>query len=812
MVIINNVEIPTEMDAKKEVVKNEFMRKHKLSYQRMIIDVTKADLIKKLVSLGYTNFRTLSPEDKFKTVIQAMADIKSGTGVQSGSSPADPLDALAMADKLNESPEIYNKKTGQMEKNEKYPEGLGSRTLLEPYVKLAILTKLVGDVEGDKSSRREAEKTPLQKEKKQFEQHPSVKNWLDDTSQKTKGHNISTMLKVLKIIDMSPEMFLKGESYKKEWVDDGTGKKEFLWIHDPTGKKAETHKDWKKYVEKMVGFTNKNFKTWVDSDGKTWNLIEWAYAPSPNVIAGNNQFTKMGDVISSERSGGYEGGGGVEKKMKEAIKHYMGSNIDKFQVKKYPSTDDWFHIGAPVLHYGTLHMDAKNIRKMETCLQEPELKFTEIFRNTLHPPAEKWLRQVRKTRPDFARKKRTVALKYQKVGDINKNFERQNKKYQEAIRLAGKPFTKDWETSKEDWDNAYHYFMYAVEIGWRANEAFTCGTSWEIDKIDGLKTSAIFYKGNSMWIKFLIRKTWHLRKEDRMTSSVIVLDKNIQKLVEERIDQVKNGIESKLNTQQTQAELYKKYKIYTWYQEDKMEEDASGKKKFVKVWKNNSVHSLIGADGYYIKVGTMEKQAQDDMTDKELTELRERGQQKDKMVINEKNQKILRAIMRNCYAKSFPEEHKMEKYWTSNSLHSLRHVFAQAWLTRSKGDFSWVAERGHWGGIAILEQAYGKPNPDLQLAKSIQYSETSLAEAEVEVSKPVEDVNIKQKLNLTEKQLQEVIKMTMASMNYKSDVTTTYAEANPELSEGASTSNTPKEETSDSDSGEALMQEEDNTE
>ena len=111
----------------------------------------------------------------------------------------------------------------------------------------------------------------------------------------------------------------------------------------------------------MVGFTNKNFKPWVDSDGKTWNLIEWAYAPAPNVIAGNNQFTKMGDVISAERSGTFGEGGGVEKKMKEAIKHYMGSNIDKFPAKKYPSTDDWFHIGAPVLHYGTLHMDAENI-------------------------------------------------------------------------------------------------------------------------------------------------------------------------------------------------------------------------------------------------------------------------------------------------------------------------------------------------------------------------------------------------------------------------------------------------------------------
>ena len=248
------------------------------------------------------------------------------------------------------------------------------------------------------------------------------------------------------------------------------------------------------------------------------------------------------------------------------------------------------------------------------------------------------------------------------------------------------------------------------------------------------------------------------------------------------------------------------------YQEDKMEEDASGKKKFVKVWRNNSVHSLIGADGYYIKVGSMEKQAQDDMTSKELTELRERGQKPDKMVIHESNQKKLRAIMRNCYAKSMPEEHKMEKYWTSNSLHSLRHVFAQAWLTRSKGDFSWVAERGHWGGIAILEQAYGKPNPDLQLAKSIQYSETTLAEAEVDQSKPVEDVNIQKKLNLTPKQLQEVIAMTLKSMNYKSDVTTTYAEANPELSEGASTSNTPKEEKADSDSGDVMLDEEINKE
>ena len=38
----------------------------------------------------------------------------------------------------------------------------------------------------------------------------------------------------------------------------------------------------------LVGFTDKKLrKKWMDSQGKTWNLIEFANDPDPDVYSGN---------------------------------------------------------------------------------------------------------------------------------------------------------------------------------------------------------------------------------------------------------------------------------------------------------------------------------------------------------------------------------------------------------------------------------------------------------------------------------------------------------------------------------------------
>ena len=57
------------------------------------------------------------------------------------------------------------------------------------------------------------------------------------------------------------------------------------------------------------------------------------------------------------------------------------------------------------------------------------------------------------------------------------------------------------------------------------------------------------------------------------------------------------------------------------------------------------------------------------------------------------------------------------------------------------GDFNFVAERGHWGGIGILEKAYGGTTDDKQMLDTITYSKQSLEWAEArELAKLPPDV------------------------------------------------------------------------
>ena len=326
----------------------------------------------------------------------------------------------------------------------------------------------------------------------------------------------------LKLIDMSPDMFLLGNPYKKEWVADKDGKQRFIWIPDPEGKQAITREDWVEYIERLVGHSNKNFKTWADISGKEWNLIEWANAQDPEVLSGNNQFTNYGDKIASERRAGFKKDKGlIEKSFKESLKHYIGANVQAIPAQRWESPEYWLHIGAPDLDYGELHMDSQDIIHMEECLQKPELNFTEIFANLIHPSKDKFLRMKRLQTADYGYKIRKVGTKrFPKGSEVPKTiYERQQKAIAKAEKLAGQPYTKTWMTTKEDWEDAYHYFMYAVEIGWRANEALTCGTVSSTDlltqeKIKGKKTSAIYMVGDQvMVVKFLIRKTCRFRQK-----------------------------------------------------------------------------------------------------------------------------------------------------------------------------------------------------------------------------------------------------------------------------------------------------------
>ena len=58
-------------------------------------------------------------------------------------------------------------------------------------------------------------------------------------------------------------------------------------------------------------------------------------------------------------------------------------------------------------------------------------------------------------------------------------------------------------------------------------------------------------------------------------------------------------------------------------------------------------------------------------------------------------------------------------YWLTDTLHSIRHVFAQKWLIQSNWNFSFVAKKGHWGASKILEDAYGGVGDEQQLLDNL---------------------------------------------------------------------------------------------
>jgi hypothetical protein len=53
-----------------------------------------------------------------------------------------------------------------------------------------------------------------------------------------------------------------------------------------------------------------------------------------------------------------------------------------------------------------------------------------------------------------------------------------------------------------------------------------------------------------------------------------------------------------------------------------------------------------------------------------------------------------------------------DDYWIKKPLHSIRHVFAQTWLRKSKWNFGLVADIGHWKIIDTLKLHYGDRDDD----------------------------------------------------------------------------------------------------
>jgi hypothetical protein len=255
-----------------------------------------------------------------------------------------------------------------------------------------------------------------------------------------------------------------------------------------------------------------------------------------------------------------------------------------------------------------------------------------------------------------------------------------------------------FKPTKEDWHDAYFYFMLGMEIGFRAEEAFTIPVF--MHPIEYLPQNVARYKAGTIGtkeeastgynlIRLFTRKTKHVKEP---THEGIVFDPMVNQMVKERQKQVADSKKTNSKAALDSLGIVKEYfrRKSLGKEIDKNPKSKTyGKEveRFKRVLTKNNVHSLIGRDGKYAAIGTITKEFPS-TAGKYAT-----------------NRKHLRDLMRHCYIHI--RDPLPEDYFGDMPLHAIRHIFAQYWLDFSKWDYGFVARLGHWKTIAELENSYG---------------------------------------------------------------------------------------------------------
>jgi len=541
-----------------------------------------------------------------------------------------------------------------------------------------------------------------------FQQQPKIIEFHTNTEHKSDRTDWNTVTgnlkKGLNILDLTVEDFLAAnDELTLKQLEGNAGKRNFeAWF------KARAAK-----------------KTWTALDGSKWSLDEWAASNKldrPFFSGTGNKTTKKGDrVAQQKRSFAKAASESQQKQFKIAFKHF-GEAFDV--IKGGKRVGSWFEMPKVTLKFATLKMTGKEIRKAIECLSEIKTEDQLTFEQ------ESVYGTIDKTEME---EKEVIEEKIPELRDAKNVLE---------IGKKEKVKKTEFKTTQEDWDDAYLYFMIGLDVGWRATEGLTATYGdpkhWKIAKEPlgenyhtGVWSEKIF-KGSDievMKIKFLTRKTWGLKTKEgkqRISHTEMILTPVTKLLVEKRIKQIEAGMraidEGKLKPDQ----ILEKYNIEQYKELD-----------------GNTVpnydHVLIGYDGKYIETNSVKFP-----TKHKLTIAQKREKENNKETIRSvkriaKNEEMLHAIMRECLVASGVDLNEHDEdgqligdYWLTDSLHAIRHIFAQKWLIQSDWNFSFVAKKGHWGASQILEDAYGSAGNKQQVLDNLNASkpENSLEEKE----------------------------------------------------------------------------------
>lgn len=540
-----------------------------------------------------------------------------------------------------------------------------------------------------------------------FQNQPLIKQFYSNTEHKsdfTDWNNVTGNLKkALNILDLTTEDFVAANDDLS--IEDAKNKKKFeAWFKERAAK-----------------------KTWTAIDGSKWSLDEWAASNDPDrpYFSGTgNKTTKKGDRVAQEkRSFAKAASESQQKQFKIAIKHF-GEALDI--IKGGKRVGSWFEMPKVILKFATLQMTAKEIRKAIECLSEIKTKEQLTFsEDSVYGTIDKT--EMEETE--------VVEDKIPELRDA-KNVIEMGKK--EKVKRT------EFVTTQADWDDAYLYFMIGLDVGWRATEGLTAtyGNTklWNIakeplgeDYQTGVWEEKIFKNSDLkvMKIKFLTRKTWGLKTKagkQRISHTEMILTPATKLLVDRRLKEIEEGMRAIDEEKLKPDQILEKYNIEQY-------KEVDGKTV------PNYDHVLIGYDGKYIETNSVKFPTKHKLTIAQKNEKEANNETIRSVKKVAKNEEKLHAIMRQCLIASGVDlsEHDEDgnligDYWLTDSLHSIRHIFAQKWLIQSHWNYSFVAKKGHWGASQILEDAYGSKGNKQQMLDNLNAAkpENSLENMEKE--------------------------------------------------------------------------------
>ena len=297
--------------------------------------------------------------------------------------------------------------------------------------------------------------------------------------------------------------------------------------------------------------------------------------------------------------------------------------------------------------YAKIHLTVDQMEKMKKCIQTGA---------TGHLPK---IQNIKVEITDFATEKKAVIPEPNKFYELDESY----------------------------WKDAYFYFLLSLEMGFRAEEAFTI-IAEEVEE-DSDNSGLIFYskkgnpvsfaeyeKGGAIQVQIYTRKSEKPEQAGQGTRihAGFIQAPECKELIVKRYEEVQAGMQSKDPA---------KYGII---------KELNG-----QVY---TEHALIGVDGRYTKEGTLNLPSDAYQTEQEE---REEGKKGTVLEVKDGRDKM-RAMMKHCY-------HYVgltKAYWFERALHALRHVFAQYWLTLSDYNYGFVAIVGHWKTESIVREVYGK--------------------------------------------------------------------------------------------------------